>query len=336
MKKSLTGSSFGTIGGMDAAEFFKYLDDNGEWYWSEKQKVEVYDEDGNVIGIKKVPGWRWVRKTPHEFEYNILTHEDLMNLKLEEWLKRMEEEGAERKPNSIEIYNALAAYDEWDGGNVEGFGYIGVAASSMYGNSLYLSGSWYASGSPQNPVRIAKFYKLSFEDRWKGGYVDSWGYVSESTEILGCSTETLTKVNKGEETLGTLINVHHSLGHGVVTIESMKNKFKDFWDVASKSYQIDDRTLSEYIRQHFYYAQTDDVKEGLGQHKTVFLRKVTDTIEDNLGFRKYGHDVMVIGYDAMRHNYECIESTGLAIVTVSEKDIRDGIIEIQTYVLSRS
>lgn len=174
---------------------------------------------------------------------------------MEEWLERMEKENgtpsSENNPNSIEAYNAFASCDEWDGGYVEGFGYIDVAASSQYVDSLYLSGSWYACGSPRNLVHIAKFYKLTFENRWKGGDVSLWGYVLENTRILGCSTETLAKVDVGEETLGTLINVSHSLGYGIVTIESMRNEFKDFWDTARNRYEIDDKTLSEYIRQHF-------------------------------------------------------------------------------------
>lgn len=259
---------------------------------------------------------------------------------MEEWLKRMEEEngtpGSENNPNSIEAYNAFASCDEWDGGYVEGLGYVGIAASSLYGNSLYLSGSWYDCGSPQNPVRVAKFYKLTFENRWKGGNVSSWGYVSESTRILGCSTETLAKVDVGEETLGTLINVSHSLGHGIVTIESMRNEFKDFWDTARNRYEIDDKTLSEYIRQNFYYAQTSDIKEGLAAHKTILLRQVTRTTDDSLGIRKYGYDVMVVDYNVVKHKYECIEPTVPSVTEISENDIREGKIEVQTHVLSKS
>lgn len=137
-------------------------------------------------------------------------------------------------------------------------------------------------------------------------------------------------------TLGTLINVNHSLGHGVVTIESMKNRFKDFWDTARNSYQIDDGALSEYIRQNFYYAPTNDIKEGLVQHKTSLLRQVTRTTDDYQGIKKYGYDVMVVDYNGIKHKYECIEPTGPSVTSISEKDIREGKIEIQTHILSKS
>lgn len=331
MKKNLTENSFRSIGDMSPDELISYLDENGYWDFYDKIFIEGVETEGE--------GVTWIRKHPHEFEYNILTHEDLIKLQLGTWLQRMKEEGApgmKNNPNSIEAYNAFASCDEWRGGYVEGSGYIDVAASSLYGNSLCLGNSWYACGSPQNPVRVAKFYKLSLENRWRGGDVSSWGYVSENTKILGCSTETLTQVGKGEVTLGTLINVNHSLGHSVVTIESMKNRFKDFWDTARNSYQIDDGALSEYIRQNFYYAQTNDIKEGLAKHKTSLLRQVTRTTDDYQGIKKYGYDVMVVDYNGIKHKYECIEPTGPSVTYISEKDIREGKIEIQTHVLSKS
>lgn len=331
MKKSLTENSFRSIDDMSPDELKSYLDENGYWDFYDKIFIEGIEKEGE--------GVTWIRKHPHEFEYNILTHEDLIKLQLSTWLQRMREEGApgmKNNPNSVEAYNAFARCDEWRGGYVEGYGYIDVAASSLYGNSLCLGNSWYACGAPQNPIRVAKFYKLSLANRWRGGDVSSWGYVSENTKILGCSTETLTQVGQGEVTLGTLINVNHSLGHGVVTIESMKNRFKDFWDTARNSYQIDDGTLSEYIRQNFYYAQTNDIKEGLAQHKTSLLRQVTRTTDDYQGIKKYGYDVMVVDYNGIKHKYECIEPTGPSVTSISEKDIREGKIEIQTHILSKS
>lgn len=329
MKKSLSESSFRSINSMSPDELKGYLERNGEVYWSNNIKID------NQI----VSGWIWARKEPVEYDYNILTHEDLIKLQLGTWLKSMEEEGAAGTASnsiSIEAYNTFASCDEWHGGYVEGFGYIGVAASSLYGNSLYLSGSWHACGTLQNPVRVAKYYKLTFEDRWRGGYVKSWGHVSESTKVLGCSTETITKVGEGERTLGTLINVETSLGRKMTSIESMKSKFKDFWNVEKRSYEIDDKTLSEYIRKNFYYATTDKVEQGLADHKTVLLRKVTKVIEDDYVIKKYGYDVMAVDYDAMKHNYECIDPIGPSVISISKKDARDGKIEVQTHVLSRS
>lgn len=45
---------------------------------------------------------------------------------------------------------------------------------------------------------------------------------------------------------------------------------------------------------------------------------------------------MVVDYNVVKHKYECIEPTVPSVTEISENDIREGKIEVQTHVLSKS
>lgn len=332
MKKQLTENSFQSIiDGMTLEDLKKYLEEEGDLYYSEDVDVPV---EG---GTKTTSGWVWARKHPIEYDYNILTHEELLELKLADWLRRIEEEGAPGTTGnslSIEAYNNFARCDVWHGGYVEGYGYIGVAASSLYGNSLCLNGSWCECGSQSNPVTAAKFYKLMLENRWKGGYVRSWNYVSANTKILGSSLD-LERVSPSEVTLGSIINVGNSLGRNM-HISTLRERFKDYWDEMRKKYEIDDKTLSEFFRTTFYHAVVGGIRDGLAQHKPIFLRIVDRKVNDYGEITRYGTDYMVVDYNEIRRTYECIEPITPSVVSVSVKNIQEGKTEILTYIFSKS
>ena len=339
MKRQLTESSFRSIDNMNPDELKMYLLENGSIFWAERQRVDV-DEDGDGIVDKTsiASGLRWMRNHPYEFDYNILTHDDLIRLSLDSWLKEIESKGAlgtDRNPMPVETYNNLVRWDEWQGGYVEALGYVGIAASSLYGNSIYLSGSWYACGTPQNPVRVANYYKCSIENKWEGGYVDTWGYVSESTQILGCSVGAFADVDAGEGTLGTIMNIGTYFGYNM-SVKGLREEFASFWDANSQSYRIDDKTLEEFFNRNFYHSVNQDLKSALKAHDGVVLRQVTNKSEEHGEIRCYGRDMMLVDYNPMRKKYECIEPLGPSMISILEKAIQSGKIELKQFIHART
>ena len=322
MKKVLDENSFSSWGNMSEYERYVYLKNNG------------------YVGENKEGLPTWYRKYPIEYDNNIITWDELTQMHIDAWLDELYKQ-AESDKIPIESYNEYVRHDAWLGGEVENFGYIAVAASSLYGNSIYLpSGSWYACGTPENPVDIAKFYKLAFEKKWNGGDVNTWGRVSNSTTLLGASIP-VTNTIVGEETLGCIANIDGShMGRGT-SLQSLRNDFKDFWNEEEKRYDIDSNTLSKYLSQKFScYIIVEDLKTAIKNHRRIILRKVTHT-EQILGTENYyGIDLMLVNYNYVKGTFDCINSAGTTlnpgpiVESIKESDISNGKVKIKTFILS--
>ena len=135
----------------------------------------------------------------------------------EKHLKMLKEQwrkipGNSNTPISIEAYNVFAKWGKWKGGYVQNLGYVGVPVASIaeYGFPIY-SNSWYNPGSSGYSFLQAKFYDLRNKGLWKGGYVDTWDYVSDTTHVLGSSLG-FVSVNSSERQLGNVVNLSSEIG----------------------------------------------------------------------------------------------------------------------------
>lgn len=226
-------------------------------------------------------------------------------------MKDVQPSGTGNKPISPSTYNNLARHDEWHGGYVDGFGYIAEeTSSSMYGNSIIMGGSLYACGpGGMAAVRKAKFYQLKKEGRWRGGNVEDWGHISQSTQILGSSYSINETVSAGENTLGAIMLISCAMERGA-SLTTLQKDFANYWNEEKGCYEIDSRTLSSYLRANFPYDDPiygpDDVSIALANHRIVFLRQITRKYDDFGETKSYGYDSMIVDSNLLKHVYECL------------------------------
>jgi len=291
-----------------------------------------FEKNGNI---------HWVRYYEYEYEeygrhyYNTKYLEPAI---VEFFRNREEKTCLLGYPISIDGYNSFARWDLWKGGYVEHLGYVEEPVSSVdYGCSLYLN-SWIRRGAAENPVHVFQFYELVNDYRWKGGEVDTWGTISESTRILGSSLA-FEVVGTGENTIGSLINLNRRLGYNTLA-DSLRNSFIDYYDNIEKKYKIDDEALQNYINKTFYLYNVfgnnglNSVKEALYKHRAVYVRIVTE-IQDtgHPRIHYYGDDYLVIDYHWIKQTFVCINPITRVLYHISETDIIERNINTLFYIV---
>ncbi len=298
-------------------EFYKYIEENGV-FWDSKCWSDVYGHKGR--------NWAWVRSHRIPVEYNYVTSKQIAD---ELYKKALADAfGQKMDPNkpvalSIDSYNDLVKCDAWEGGYVERLGYVEVAASSLYGNSIYLN-SWVACGEQNNPVSLKRFYELSRKGQWRGGYVNKWGYVSHTQHIPGSSLD-FESVERGEETVGSVVNALNMIAHGG-SADSMKERLSQYYDTVRNEYVVENNDLFKVLHNYFIVTKLhnyDDVNTALSKHKAVLLR-VVDRTESSIGeTRKYGKDYLILSSSITKSEYVILDSVGCAISTISYKNLND-------------
>ena len=298
-------------------EFYKYIKENGSF--CDSRKWRDVDE-------REFRNWTWKRKHPVETEFNYITSKQIAD---ELYKKALAEAFGERmdqtKPVALPVkdYNELVQDDAWEGGYVETLGYVEVAASSLYGNSVYLS-SWVACGEQNNPVALSRFYELSRNGQWRGGYVGDWGYVSNTQHIPGSSLD-FESVESGEGIIGCIVNVQNMIVHGG-SVESVREKLKPYYNANRNEYVVENNDLFNILNSYFIVNTLHgykDVNEALSNHKVVMLRVNNRTEIVNGETRKYGNDFIVLASSLIKSEYTLLDTVGCKVATIRYRDLND-------------
>lgn len=293
-------------------DFKRYLEDNGCLY------------DYGPAFSTSDRNWGWVRKKPEEEKKNETNSRELIDklcrAQVEEMIRKSMEAN---KPVGLPLdkFNALVKDDAWNGGYVERLGYVEVAASSLYGNSIFLS-SWVACGEQNNPVPLRRFYELSKEGRWNGGHVGTWGYVSKTQHIPGSSLD-FESVKSGEEPIGCIVNALNMIVYGG-TSAGIKEQLKEYYDKSRDEYVIENGSLYNVLNKYFLVTalyRHSDITSALQKHKVVFLRMVNRTETVNGELRKYGKDFLILDCSVSKSEYVALDTVGCSIFTIGYKEI---------------
>lgn len=292
--------------------FKRYLEENGD----------LYDADRSCSTSDR--SWGWVRKKKEEEGKNKTNSRELLDklcrAQVEEMIRKSMEAN---KPVGLPVdeFNAMVKDGAWDGGYVQTLGYVEVAASSLYGNSIYLS-SWIPCGEQNNPVPVRRFYELSKEGRWGGGHVGNWGYVSNTQHIPGSSLN-LESAGQGEEIVGCIANAQNMIAYGS-SVDSVKESLKQYYDKSRNEFVVENYDLYSVLNRYFIVNalyRHEDINKALSDHKVVFLRMV-DRIETVKGeTHKYGKDYLVLDSSVFNSEYILLDTFGCKIFSIGYKDI---------------
>lgn len=329
MKKKLTEDSFKAVEKLSTVSLaylkhFGFLHyPNGNVYWVRSLYDDgTWEEPTNVnfLDLAKIPELRSAA------------------------LLEPEHPGTATWPLAISAYNTFARCDKWSGGYVQRLGYVGVPAASVdYGCSLFTS-SWIRRGEVGNEVSVADFYRLKHENRWRGGNVDTWGYVSTGTSVLGTSTATIQTVpSDGMSTLATIANVCNSLGRNIDPF-SLKEVFKAY-SKDGVNFEIDDYNLGEYMRKQVYHYFTynsksspnivDLITKELRNHRSILARIVKETRNISGRDCKFGYDVFVVDYNWAENAFTYIDPVLGGTLNIPIDDLLKDNIEVLFYIYDR-
>lgn len=299
MKKKLSESSFASLDRLE-----QNIARAGDGGYLATHGVGYYSSDGNYY---------WVRTgdKPTASEYQDYYWDSTINVS--EFMQEYEANsdngyGKVNNPITIVDYNQFVRWGVWHGGYVQNFGYIGVAASSLYGNPIWAN-SWYDYGTKEYPVSVEDFYRISQSNEWKGGYVSGWDYVSDGHKILGCSSGlSPVSVEDGMCTVGCIVNASYMLNENR-SVEGVFSDLKKYWSSELNRFIYDESLLSSILNKYFKATQISGVgkvNNALAQRKVVFCHYVRH--EDAASIQN--HDTILVAGNHVKDGYITLEPSG--------------------------
>lgn len=93
-------------------------------------------------------------------------------------------DGTSTSPYTAAEFDNMLSEGSWNGGYVDGMGYVGNDTVCTNDNPSNAGGD----GTSANPYTKAEFDSMLSNDNWNGGYVEGMGYVANDTYIYGNST----------------------------------------------------------------------------------------------------------------------------------------------------
>ncbi len=299
MKKKLSEKSFASL---DILEQNIAKVNDGDYLST--HGVGYYSSDGNYYWVRTAN-----KTTSSEYQENYWDSTINVSEFIQEYSANSENGyGKAVNPITIADYNQFVKWGVWHGGYVKDFGYIDVAASSLYGNSIWAN-SWYAYGTKEYPVSVEDFYRISQKNQWRGGYVYGWDYVSDGHKILGCSSNiSPVSVEDGMCTVGSIVNASYMLNENR-SVESVFKELEKYWSPELKRFIFDESTLSYILNKYFKATQISDVREinnALALQKVVFCHYVTN--EDEYSIQH--HDTIIVDGSYVKDGYITLEPSG--------------------------
>ena len=308
MKKKLSEKSFASL---DILEQNIAKVNDGDYLST--HGVGYYSSDGNYYWVRTVN-----KTTSSEYQENYWDSTINVSEFIQEYSANSENGyGKAVNPITIADYNQFVKWGVWHGGYVKDFGYIDVAASSLYGNSIWAN-SWYAYGTKEYPVSVEDFYRISQKNQWRGGYVYGWDYVSDGHKILGCSSNiSPVSVEDGMCTVGSIVNASYMLNENR-SVESVFNDLKKYWSPELKRFIYDESVLSSILNKYFKATQIStylQLNNALAMQKVVFCHYLSQ--EDELSDQY--HDTIIVSGSHVKNGYNTLEpSGGLGLIKMGE------------------
>jgi len=298
MKKKLTEESFASLKNSTINQSMEsvgnYLATYGKGY---------YSANGNYYWVRTKE-----RTTSTEYQNNYWDSTIQIGELIQECNANSENGyGKVINPIMIDDYNKFVSWGIWYGAYVEEFGYIDIAASSLYGNSIWLN-SWYAYGSKEHPVSVEDFYHLSQKKIWRGGYVTGWDYVSPSQKILGSSSGIPVSVEEGKCTVGSIVNASQMLNVNR-SVDVVFHELEMYWSPELNRFNFDNSVLSYILNNYFKATQISSylqLNNALAQQKVVFCHYLVH--EDECSYQY--HDTIIISGNYIKDGYYTLDPDG--------------------------
>lgn len=82
-------------------------------------------------------------------------------------------DGTSTSPYTAAEFDNMLSEGSWNGGYVDGMGYVGNDTVCTNDNPSNAGGD----GTSANPYTQDEFYSMVSDGSWNGGYVEGWGYT---------------------------------------------------------------------------------------------------------------------------------------------------------------
>ena len=327
MKKRISGTNSHNFQCDSISQYIhdeQLLDTLMEWCGNSNYRLEVVPSgvDNITFLVKKI--------SPQKNKFI----ESLLDQYVRDFLNMFEVEISATSTNSasIDTYNTFAKYDEWPGGYVQGYGYVGRESlnSFTYGQPMIMGTSWVYKGYSGVPVTEGKFYELALSSQWNGGEVDNYGYVGEYQQVLGSTgIDQLVQVYPGYGTIGAIVNASLMLRQ-----EISQSQVYDSMGGTT----ISDDGLQQLLVSIFQLggpAIYDDIEDALNEQCVIIVRVNMNSYISHTPNHVGDGDYNVVDYNPVKHRYVCFDSVSKQIKVLDKDLVDNGTITARFYIMNR-
>ncbi|MBP1539337.1 MAG: hypothetical protein ILA29_03175 [Prevotella sp.] len=333
MKKRVSGTS-------NSPNYCNYLSELKSYFNNEVfvDRLEEMCKDTNyILGVEEINGklyWAFKKRSKNNNSERDTFITSLLNQIIVDFINMYEGgiSGTSSNSASIELYNAFAKYDEWPGGYVQGYGYVGRESlnSFTYGQPMIMGTSWVYKGYSGVPVTEGKFYELALSSQWNGGEVDNYGYVGEYQQVLGSTgIDQLVQVSSSYRTIGAIVNaslmlrqeisqsqVYNSMGGTTISDDGLQQLLVSIFQLGGPA---------------FY----DDIEDALNEQCVIIVRVNMNSYITNTPNHVGDGDYNVVDYNPVKHRYVCFDSVSKQIKVLDKDLVDNGTISARFYIMNR-